>query len=136
MSEVIDKPQISTATWVKRYVKIREQRAELAKEFEEADAVLKIKLDKCEAELLEACKAAGADGFKTEFGTVSRTVKKRYWTNDWHSFYAFAKKHDALDLLEKRVAQTNMKTFLEENPDLHPPGLNVDSRYAAVVRRK
>jgi hypothetical protein len=63
-------------------------------------------------------------------------VKKRYWTNDWHSFYAFLKEHEALELLEKRVAQTNMSTFLEENPDLHPPGLNVDSRYSVVVRRK
>ena len=28
------------------------------------------------------------------------------------------------------------KHFLEDNPDLHPPGLNVDSRYTVVVRRK
>jgi len=38
--------------------------------------------------------------------------------------------------MEKRIAQTNMSTFLEENPDLHPPGLNIDSRYTVVVRRK
>jgi hypothetical protein len=41
-----------------------------------------------------------------------------------------------MNLLEKRIAQTNMATFLEDNPDLHPPGLNVDSRYTVVVRRK
>jgi len=46
------------------------------------------------------------------------------------------KEHEALELLEKRISQSNMATFLEENPDLHPPGLNVDSRYAVVVRRK
>jgi hypothetical protein len=136
MSETTEEPKVPASTWVKRYVKIREQRAELSRQFEEDDAKLKMKLEKCESELLEACKAIGADGFKTEFGTVSRTVKKRFWTNDWHSFYGFVKEHGALELLEKRVAQTNMTTFLEENPDLHPPGLNVDSRYAVVVRRK
>jgi len=38
--------------------------------------------------------------------------------------------------LEKRIAQTNMATFLEENPDLLPPGLNVDSKYTISIRRK
>jgi hypothetical protein len=38
--------------------------------------------------------------------------------------------------LEKRVAQSNMATFIEENPDAIPPGLQVDSRYTAVIRRK
>ena len=82
------------------------------------------------------CKETGADSLRTEFGTVTRRVAKRYWTNDWHSFHEFLKEHGALELLEKRIAQTNMSTFLEENPDLLPPGLNVDSRYTVTVRRK
>jgi hypothetical protein len=42
----------------------------------------------------------------------------------------------AMELLERRIHQSNMKQFLEENPDLHPMGLNVDSEYAITVRRK
>jgi hypothetical protein len=41
-----------------------------------------------------------------------------------------------MELLEKRISQANMATFLEENPDLLPPGLNIDRRYAVTVRRK
>jgi hypothetical protein len=48
----------------------------------------------------------------------------------------FIAEHDAFELLEKRIHQTNMKQFLEENPDLHPAGLNVDSEYSVTVRRK
>jgi hypothetical protein len=137
MSEVIDEPKIiPTDKLVKAYVKIRDARKELSDEFEKQDSDLKESLDIIEAQLLEACKTIGADSIRTPYGTLSRTVKKRYWTNDWHSFYAFLKEHEALELLEKRVSQTNMSTFLEENPDLHPPGLNVDSRYSVVVRRK
>jgi hypothetical protein len=137
MSEVIDEPKtIPTDRLVKAYVKIRDARKELADEYEKQDGELKESLETIEAQLLEACKTIGADSIRTPYGTISRTVKKRYWTNDWHSFYAFLKEHEALELLEKRVAQTNMSTFLEENPDLHPPGLNVDSRYSVVVRRK
>lgn len=127
---------IPTDRLVKAYVKIRDARKELSDEFEKQDSDLKESLEIIESQLLEACKAIGADSIRTPYGTLSRTVKKRYWTNDWHSFYAFLKEHEALELLEKRVSQTNMSTFLEENPDLHPPGLNVDSRYSVVVRRK
>lgn len=137
MSEVIDEPKtIPTDKLVKAYIKIRDARKELSDAYEKQDSELKESLEVIEAQLLEACKAIGADSIRTPFGTLSRTVKKRYWTNDWHSFYAFLKEHEALELLEKRVSQTNMSTFLEENPDLHPPGLNVDSRYSVVVRRK
>lgn len=131
-----DIPTIPTDKLVKAYIKIRDARKALASDYEKKDAELKESLDTIESQLLEVCKAIGSDGIKTPFGTVSRSVAKRYWTNDWHSFHEFMKEHDALDLVEKRIAQTNMSTFLEENPDLHPPGLNIDSRYTVVVRRK
>lgn len=127
---------IPTDKLVQTYVKIRDKRKALSDEFEVKDKELQGLLDSIEAELLEACKSIGADSIRTEFGTVSRKVSKRYWTNDWHSFHEFLKEHDALDLMEKRVSQSNMNTFLEENPDLLPPGLNIDSRYKAIVRRK
>jgi hypothetical protein len=117
---------------VKVFLKIREKRAELAKQ----DSELEEQQDMIETRLLDICKEIGTDGLKTELGTVSRSVKKRYWTSDWHSFYNFLKEHDAVELLEKRISQSNMATFLEENPDAFPPGLQVDSRYTAVVRRK
>lgn len=117
---------------VKVFLKIREKRAEIAKQ----DSELEEQQDLIEAKLLEICKEIGTDGLKTELGTVSRSVKKRFWTSDWHSFYNFLKEHDAVELLEKRISQSNMATFLEENPDAFPPGLQVDSRYTAVIRRK
>ena len=131
-----DVKTIPTDKLVQTYVKIRDKRKALSDEFEVKDKELQGLLDSIEAELLEACKSIGADSIRTEFGTVSRKVSKRYWTNDWHSFHEFLKEHDALDLMEKRVSQSNMNTFLEENPDLLPPGLNIDSRYKAIVRRK
>jgi hypothetical protein len=37
--------------------------------------------------------------------------------------------------LEKRIAQTNMAQFLEENPGVVPPGLNSMTEYAISVRK-
>lgn len=50
--------------------------------------------------------------------------------------YAFIKEHDAFHLMEQRIHQTNMKSFLAENPDDQPLGLNSDSRYVINVRSK
>lgn len=121
---------------VKVYVKIRDTRKELKAKYEEEDKALEDQLDAINAELLEMLKTMGAESMRTEFGTITKRVYKRYYTNDWYSFHNFVKEHDALDLLEKRVSQGNMTTFLEENPDLHPPGLNVDSRYAVVITKR
>ena len=88
-----------------------------------------------EQEILDLCKATGADSIKTKHGTAMRSVKSRFWTNDWESFYDFIYKQNEFGLLEKRIHQSNMKQFLEENPDLHPAGLNVERTYAITVRR-
>ena len=69
-------------------------------------------------------KALGLTSVKTSFGTVSLSKTTRYNTQDWDSFKAFVLEHQVVDLLEKRIAQTNMAQFLEENPGVVPPGLN------------
>ena len=86
-------------------------------------------------QILEICKETGADSIKTKHGTAIRTIKSRYWTNDWERFYDFMFEHNVPELLERRIHQTNIKQFLEENPDLLPAGLNVDSAYSITVRR-
>jgi isocitrate dehydrogenase kinase/phosphatase len=128
--------EITADRLVKAYVKIREERNRIAKEHDMKDAELKEQLEAIEHELLELCKTVGADSLKTQFGTVSRKVQKRFWTSDWHSFHKFVKENDALDLFERRISQTNMQQFLEENPDVLPQGLNVDSKYTVSIRRK
>jgi len=120
---------------VKVYVKIRDAKAAKTKEMEAAIAVLDKQLDVIETELLELCKATGQDGGKTEYGSFRRSVKTRYWTSDWESMYQFIKEHDMPELLERRVSQTTLKEFLQENPDKLPKGMNVDSRYAITVTR-
>ena len=69
-------------------------------------------------------RALGLTSVQTSSGTVSLMKKTRYNTQDWDSFKSFLLEHQAVDLLEKRIAQTNMAQFLEENPGVVPPGLN------------
>jgi len=105
--------------------------AECSKKVAEIEAQMEL----VEAEMLETCKQFNADSIRTPYGTIVRSIKSRYWTNDWDSMYRFIKEQDAFGLLEKRLHQTHMKEFLSENPDLLPIGLNVESAYTVVVRR-
>lgn len=120
---------------VKVYIKMRDAKAAMVAEHDAKVAELEEKMSLVESELLDICKTTGQDGGKTSHGSFTRTVKTRYWTNDWDAMYRFIKDNNAIELLERRVAQANMKTFLTENPGLLPEGLNVDSKYSITVRR-
>jgi hypothetical protein len=126
---------ISADKLAKIYLKMRDKRQEMAREFEEQDNDLKAQMEIIEQKMLDICKETGADSIKTPHGTIIRSVKTRYWTSDWESMHDFVLEHKAFDLLERRVHQTNMKQWLEENPDLLPMGLNSEARYSTTVRR-
>lgn len=118
------------------YIKIRNKRAELKAEFEEQDNALEAQINALKSELLDYCKSQNIDSVRTSEGTFYRTIKTRYWTNDWDSMNKFILEHEVPQFYEKRLNQTVMKQFLEENPDVLPPGLNVDSEYVITVRKK
>lgn len=120
---------------VRAYIKMRDARSALKAKYEEEEGQIKEQMDMVESQLLEMCKTTGADSLRTKYGTVSRSVQTRYWTGDWEAMYKFIKEHDAPDLLERRISQTQMREFLKENPDEMPTGLNVDNRYTVTVRR-
>ena len=119
----------------KVFRKMEAARAKLQKEFDDSDAVIAGQMDVVKSQLLELCNELGVSSLKTEYGTITRSTKTRYWTGDWSSMHSFLKEHDSLDLLERRIHQTNMKTFLNEYPDLHPPGLNADSHYSISITK-
>lgn len=119
----------------KAYIKIREARAQLLRDYETKDADMKEQLEMVQSALLGFCKSASVDSLKTKYGTVSRVIKERFWCTDWDSFKNFVKENDALELFEKRIHQTNMKQFIDTNPELRPPGMNIDREFSIIVRK-
>ena len=117
------------------YIKMRDKRAELAKEYEAEDARIQEQMDMVETELKNMCEEIGADSIKTAYGTVYRSVKTQYQVNDWDNMYKFVMEHNIPQVLFKRISTTNMKQFLDENPNLMPIGMNIDNRYTVTVRR-
>jgi hypothetical protein len=129
-----EKPSVDRLAQI--YIKIRDKRDATRHEWEDKDKALEVQMKLIEQELLELCKTLNANSISTNHGTVVRSVKSRYWTNDWDSMYHLIKENDAFALLEKRIHQTHMKEFLQENPALLPAGLNVENEFTVIVRRK
>jgi hypothetical protein len=117
------------------YRKIKTEIDTLTKDYDTKVELLKEKQDTLKFAMKDQMKALGVKSVQTEFGTVSMINKTRYSTQDWDSFKKFIIEHEVVDLLEKRIAQTNMITFLEENPGLVPPGLNAFSDFEIRVTK-
>lgn len=118
------------------YLKMRAKIQEIEKEYDTKIEALKAQQQEVKNAMKDQLLKLGGRSFRTEHGTIILTQKTRYYTQDWDSFKKFVVEHDVVDLLEKRIAQTNMARFLEENPSLVPPGLNSDSEYDVSVRKQ
>ena len=120
---------------VKIYRKLRTRMTELTQAYDTQAEVLKAQQDEIKNAIKEQMKALGVTSVRTTEGTAVMSVKTRYNTQDWDSFKKFLIEHEAIDLLEKRIAQLNMAQFLEENPGVVPPGLNSTSEFDISVRK-
>ena len=127
--------QVTADKLVNAYIKIRDQRAVLKKEFDLKDEELEAKQKDLETALLDILSTAGGENIRTTYGTATRSLKTRYWTSDWKSMYKVIQDNNAPYLLEQRIHQSNMKKFLSEHPDIMPMGLNIAQAYSITVRR-
>ena len=106
---------------------------ESIQELEKSISDIKTQRAKIQDALNEACRTLNVSSLKTKVGTLTRKLKTRYWTSDWPEMYKFMKEQNALELVEKRIQQTNIKQFIADNPDLAPPGLQSTSEYSVSI---
>ncbi len=135
MSENKTGEEIPLEKLTRIYIKMRDKKAEVAHEMEKQLSKIEDDMKTVKRAILDYMKESGVESLRTNSGTVYRTVRTTYSTSDWESMHKFIVEHGAPDLLEKRIQQTNMRAFLEENPDLLPPGLNANSEYSVTIRR-
>lgn len=132
MTEETALPPVPAEKLVRVYLKMK-----AAKEAHEVE-VKKIdtQMAQVKAGLLNYLKEQGVESVRTGEGLFYRSIKKRYTTNNWEAMGKFVLEHQVPELYEKRLHQGNLQQFLEEHPDLLPPGLNVDSEYTITVRKE
>jgi hypothetical protein len=121
---------------VKIYLTIRNEREKLKSSWEVKDGELEQDMKSLEQSMLTVCNDTNASSIRTESGTVIRSLKERFTTNDWDNFKKFVLDNEAIDLLERRIHQGNFKEFMAEHKDDGlPPGVNVMREFTIAVRK-
>ena len=121
---------------VKIYLTIRTEREKLKSGWEVEDGELEQEMKLLEQSMLTVCNDTNASSIRTESGTVIRSLKERFTTNDWDNFKKFVLDNEAIDLLERRIHQGNFKEFMAEHQgEGLPPGVNVRREFTIVVRK-
>jgi hypothetical protein len=136
MNEQIEQQNLDVL--VKTYLTLRGEREKLAAEFDAKDRVIKDDMTLIEQAMLAICNSTNADSIKTSQGTVMRGVKERYDCNDWSGFKDFILEHQAVDLLQRRIHQSNFKSFLSEHTieaEGLPPGVSIFRELNITVRK-
>ena len=120
----------------KAFLKIRAERAVLQAEFKEKEAKLARQQDRIKQAMLYHCEKHNAESIRTSEGLFFRSRRTKYWTSDWDAMHNFIIEHNVPQLLDKRINQSNLKEFLEENPDTTPRGLETETEVVISVRKK
>ena len=127
---------VNTEQMVDAYLAIRNEREKLLREYEAQDSRLKEDMAKIEAALLAVCNDINADSIKTSHGTVIRKLNERFYCNDWDNFRKYVLEREAIELLERRIHQSNFKQHMSESEaDGLPPGVSVMREFGITVRK-
>jgi|TARA_R110000744_G_scaffold104886_2_gene200662 hypothetical protein len=113
--------------------KIKTERERIKTEFKKEDKVLEDQQKLIKENLLFFFKEGEITSLTTEAGRVTRSIKTRYWTSDWDEMYKFVLEHNVPEFFSKSLNQSNVKEFLEDNPDIVPKGLNADSEFVLSI---
>ena len=128
--------EIKLDSLVETYLAIRNERDKLSREHDAKDKELSNDLAQIEQVLLNSCNEVGADSIRTGAGTVIKSTKENFVCGDWYNFKQYVMQHDAIELLQQRIHQTNFKEFLSGREDEGlPPGISSMREFRVTVRK-
>jgi len=128
--------EIKLDSLVETYLAIRNERDKLSREHDSKDKELSNDLAQIEQVLLNSCNEVGADSIRTVGGTIIKSTKENFVCGDWDNFKQYVMQHDAIELLQQRIHQTNFKEFLSGREDEGlPPGISSMREFKITVRK-
>lgn len=128
--------QIELDKLVDVYLTIRGEREKLARKYEQDDSELKEQLAKIENVMLDRCNDMKADSIRTDRGTIIKNLREKFVCGDWDNFKRFILDNQALELLQQRISDTNLREFLStREAEGLPPGISTMREYKITVRK-
>ena len=126
--------EVSIDKVIQAYLKLRVQKETMDAKHRENIKDIKDKMNKLEGWIKTQADEQGVTSFRTEHGTAFLTTSDYANVADWDSVLRYIQKHEAFDLLEKRVSKMAVRGYI----DLHksvPPGVNYGTAISVSVRK-
>ncbi len=117
------------------YMKVRDKRAELSREFKETDGKLKLIHSGIEVALMKLMKEVGSDNLSIKGLAVAYLTTKTYTKGkDWDALWKYIEESGNLDLLARKISAKAVQEFRDANDGDLPPGVDVYTEREVVVR--
>jgi hypothetical protein len=111
---------------VRVFIKMRNARTQLAKEFDDKDEVLKQNMKTIEIELLRRAQEQGTEGFKTKDGTTYISEEVHVSIADDNAFNEFLdSQENPYIFFEHRPSLKIIKEYQRDNSGNIPPGIKM-----------
>lgn len=110
---------------VKTYIKIRDEKERITKEYQDAVAKLQTQLDALEKKMLAFSVESGVASFKTPFGTCYKKTSEKASVADWSAFSNWMLAQHDVSFVEQRVKISSVRDYADQNSGSLPPGVHV-----------
>ena len=121
---------------VANYIKLRDKKSQLKKQYDEKVAKVDAVMDKMEAIILKTFQDSGIDSARTDAGTAYISTRTSATVGSREEFLSWVLQdpEERSIFLENRVSKVAVEQFKAANDDL-PPGINFRSEVTVGVRR-
>jgi hypothetical protein len=116
--------------------KIEDTRDTLRNTYEKRDAKLKEAKEQVEAYLMEEMKRLNLTAFEAPGeGVASIKIKRRFGCGDWGTFWNWITENKCPNILQKRILDSEMQTYLDSSGGL-PPGVSTEAKQVIIVTKR
>ena len=121
---------------VANYIKLRDKKSQLKKQYDEKVAKVDAVMDKMEAIILKTFQDSGIDSARTDAGTAYISTRTSATVGSREEFLSWVLQDpdERSIFLENKVSKVAVEQFKAANDDL-PPGINFRSEVTVGVRR-
>lgn len=122
---------------VHAYITLRDQKAEVVKEKEAAEAALEAKMSQITGILLARFRENGDESVRTKYGTAFKTTKTSASVGDRDAYkgWILESPEERMVFLDMRCNKTAITTYRTEHENDVPPGVNWREELTIGIRR-
>lgn len=115
---------------------LEDARDKLRNTYEKRDSKLKEASEQVQQYLMEEMKRLNLSAFEAPGeGVASIKVKRRFGCGDWGVFWNWIVDNKCPNILQKRILDSEMQTYLEASGGL-PPGISTEAKQVIVVTKR